>query len=476
MRRAERNLGEKRVLLGSLDRKNNLRLTYERLNLEEKAFISSTKFYQRQLLSRQTKLRQLQSREQGNKSSIFETGTSFPGLDGANEGATRGYFTSLTPPYSRNGLTGVEKGNGENTSLSKDRHGKQARMYSSQRHSYGHNKALDGAVNYVSTENRHETNVFSGEKEMKDEKILKSSQLGDPQLNVDDIIAYATRYGRRPGKSSGSSTHRENGVSSVSIVEKQAIWKGNFELSTSTEMDLLDTKRCAENEDMNPSKLSKSFDKNFSDVKNRPNYNNSDSSLRLSSEKTESARKTAPSENEPWVAPFKTVKRLSRDNDLKKSDSLLSSSSRLIAISSTLENQPDQETSGLDDDSSGVFTSEHTNNQATSLVSRTPSWHVTEALPALGRIRRGSFCDVKTFTSGKVLDLLSTCEIPNAERKSSKSLLEVESENLKYCRYLRSVTPEEAAGDSLDIPLKYRPSKNIIIGHTKVSPQLKDFQ
>ena len=109
------------------------------------------------------------------------------------------------------------------------------------------------------------------------------------------------------------------------------------------------------------------------------------------------------------------------------------------------------------------------------LVSRTPSWNGTEALPALGRIRRGSFCDVKTFTSGKVLDLLSSCAVPSPElpeKKGYGQFLEVDSENLKYCRYLRSVTPEAAStgpGEESQIPQKYRPSKNIIIGHTKFS-------
>ena len=103
------------------------------------------------------------------------------------------------------------------------------------------------------------------------------------------------------------------------------------------------------------------------------------------------------------------------------------------------------------------------------LVSRTPSWNGTEDLPALGRIRRGSFCDVKTFTSGKVLDLLSSCEVPIPEEENDKQFLKVENEDLKYCRYLRSVTPEHASGEG-GIPLKYRPSKNIIIGHTKMTP------
>ena len=110
------------------------------------------------------------------------------------------------------------------------------------------------------------------------------------------------------------------------------------------------------------------------------------------------------------------------------------------------------------------------------LVSRTPSWNGTKVLPALGRIRRGSFCDVKTFTSSKVLDLLSSCELPiqeQEEKKSDKQFLDVENDNLKYCRYLRSVTPEAAAGkdvgEPLVIPQKYRPSKNIIIGHTKIN-------
>ena len=118
---------------------------------------------------------------------------------------------------------------------------------------------------------------------------------------------------------------------------------------------------------------------------------------------------------------------------------------------------------------------ERSSSSIPALVSRTPSWTGTKALPALGRIRRGSFCDVKTFTSGKVLDLLSSCNVPTPERekKYTKQFLEVENENLKYCRYLRSPETTIVEGDeSLKIPLKYRPSKNIIIGHTKVHPLL----
>lgn len=113
--------------------------------------------------------------------------------------------------------------------------------------------------------------------------------------------------------------------------------------------------------------------------------------------------------------------------------------------------------------------SERPNTVTPNLATRRPSWIASETLPALATMRRGSLCDVKTFTSGKVLDLLSSCKLPDQGKKENKQLLDVE--NLKYCRYLRSVTPEDApAGGNLDIPLKYRPSKHIIIGHTKINP------
>lgn len=93
-------------------------------------------------------------------------------------------------------------------------------------------------------------------------------------------------------------------------------------------------------------------------------------------------------------------------------------------------------------------------------------------LPTLGIIRRGSMCDVKTFKSSRVLDFLSkykTCEMKNRHN------LEVELEELKYCRYLRLPSPsdqENTSEHSEGIPTKYQPSKNIVIGHTKVSSLL----
>ena len=153
-------------------------------------------------------------------------------------------------------------------------------------------------------------------------------------------------------------------------------------------------------------------------------------------------------------------------DELKSKNSFVVSSLK----SSQEANDPDVSISFQESDNrripiNAVEQTERTSANAPALVSRTPSWTGTEALPALGRIRRGSFCDVKTFTSGKVLDLLSSCEAPAPEKKNSKRFLEVENEDLKYCRYLRSVTPEHG-----EIPLKYRPSSNIIIGHTKFTP------
>ena len=119
--------------------------------------------------------------------------------------------------------------------------------------------------------------------------------------------------------------------------------------------------------------------------------------------------------------------------------------------------------------------SDHAIPNAPSLISRRPSWIGTDDMPALGHISRGSFCDVKTFTSGKVLHLLSSCRLPSMEKKSFKQFLNVEDENLKYCRYLRSASPKGEVDEdknedlSLSVPLKYRPSRKIIVGHTKVT-------
>jgi hypothetical protein len=119
------------------------------------------------------------------------------------------------------------------------------------------------------------------------------------------------------------------------------------------------------------------------------------------------------------------------------------------------------------------FTTERPTSSVPALVSRTPSWIGSKALPALGRIRRGSFCDVKTFTSGKVLDLLSSCEIPEVETKNRKQFLEVDNENLKYCRYLRSATPEEASlgagGEALEIPLSIDHQRISSLGTLKLT-------
>ena len=94
-----------------------------------------------------------------------------------------------------------------------------------------------------------------------------------------------------------------------------------------------------------------------------------------------------------------------------------------------------------------------------------------EFLPALERLRRGSYCDVKTFTSGRVLDFLSKDDPSETKRKQ---FLDVDTDLLKYCRYLRTPANWDGQEDSTldDIPENLKPSKNIIIGHTKITSLL----
>ena len=196
MRRTERKLGEQRVFLGSLSKKNNLKTTYERLNLEEKAFISSTKFNQRQLLSRQTKLRQLQTN--GNRGVNLETRpktrTSFPDLAGSSESVIRSYSNHLTLPYSRNGLRSLGEGKRLSSLLGKEGSIKQTKSdninkYISQ--SNASNNFVD--LKDVSTEKRNEikTPFRSAKVDSRSKQVQRSG------LHVGDIIAYSASYGKR---------------------------------------------------------------------------------------------------------------------------------------------------------------------------------------------------------------------------------------------------------------------------------------
>ncbi|CAB4023533.1 Hypothetical predicted protein [Paramuricea clavata] len=502
MRRTEHKLGEKRVFLGSLSKKNNLRTTYERLNLEEKAFISSTKFNQRKLLSRQSKLRQLQTN--GNRGVNLETRpktrTNFPDLAGSSDSVIRSYSNNLTLPYSRNGLRSPGEGKRLSSLLGKEGSIKQTKSdninkYISQ--SNASNNFVD--LKDVSTEKRNEirTPFRSAKVDSKSKQVQQRSG-----LHVGDIIAYSASYGKRAkpqrrvssidqegdvkigGNEISERTNEDKGIA----VKKPTVWMNDLHSSASTEINESDT-RSLENENINSTKHIQHSDKNVLDPKDLSNNSTS---------RRHSPRvlfgKTILEENVTNAGESMVVPWLRDSNCLALESNCVTAETRMQADTNTQSNELTSEsqfiTSPLEhsrtqeNDGPNVSTSSRKPNeplisisfnspQVPALVSRTPSWIGSKALPALGRIRRGSFCDVKTFTSGKVLDLLSSCEIPEVETKNSKQFLEVDNENLKYCRYLRSVTPEEASlgagGEALEIPLKYRPSKNIIIGHTKVN-------
>jgi hypothetical protein len=223
MRRTEQNLGEKRVLLGSLSKKNNLRKTYERLNLEEKAFISSTKFNRRQLLSRHTKLRQLQT--QGSKELNQETRPknrmSFPGLPGANESLIRSYSNNLTLPYSRNGLRNTGEGKRISSSVGKEESIEQMKSHKSQ--SNMRSNVLD--FKDVSTEKRNEMKISMKQKSAKVERDSKSKQIQESGLHVGDIIAYSASFDRREKRKKASSVDRED----LDTAGKQISEVGSFD-------------------------------------------------------------------------------------------------------------------------------------------------------------------------------------------------------------------------------------------------------
>ena len=197
MRRVQQNLGEKRVLLGSVDKKNNLRITYERLNIEEKAFISSTKFNRRQLLSRQSKLRQLQN----NKALTLGTRPNLPGLPRASESVVRSYSNNLTLPPSRNNLRSPGKGKRLGSLLTN--HGSVNDVpHNLDKHDY-------------SNSNLPNFKDVSGEKRSGIQTLVKakqsfktdSTQVDEPVLHVGDIIAYSTSFGKREEKPKKGSSH-----------------------------------------------------------------------------------------------------------------------------------------------------------------------------------------------------------------------------------------------------------------------------
>ena len=190
MRRFEQNLGEKRVLLGSLQNKNNLRVTCEKLSLEEKAFISSTQFNRRQLLSRQTKLRQLQ-KQSGKGRETRQSQTSLPVLPKVNENTIRSYSSNLTLPYPRKG----PRSRGEEKRISslfgkEDRGGTVKSDSSPQSNMEGHFINIKDE----SPEKRNEMKTLSKKKLLKVETGLKSKQVEDLGLQVGDLLAYSGSF------------------------------------------------------------------------------------------------------------------------------------------------------------------------------------------------------------------------------------------------------------------------------------------
>lgn len=114
IKRTEPNFVEKRILAGAQGKRNSLTLKYEQLNREEKAFISSNNFIKRQLLSRQSKLHQLQA--QLNKGAGHDSRPavasriSFPCLVGnANKSGLFRCSSNLTSSSSRSVLRTPEK-------------------------------------------------------------------------------------------------------------------------------------------------------------------------------------------------------------------------------------------------------------------------------------------------------------------------------------------------------------------------------
>ena len=206
MRRFEQNLGEKRVLLGSLQKKNNLRATCEKLSLEEKAFISSSQFNRRQLLSRQTKLRQLQKQNgKGRNVETRQSKTNLPVLPKVNESTIRSYSSNLTLPYPRKGPRSPGEGKRISFSFGKEDRGGTIKSDNSQSNVEGN------LINFKSesTERRKEMKIHSKKKLPKVETDLKPKQVEGLGVQVGDIIAYSGSFGEEK-RTTGSLVDRKN--------------------------------------------------------------------------------------------------------------------------------------------------------------------------------------------------------------------------------------------------------------------------
>ena len=203
MRRFEQNLGEKRVLLGSLQKKNNLRVTCEKLCLEEKAFISSTQFNRRQLLSRQTKLRQLQKQSaKGRNKETRQSKTNLPVLCKGSENTIRSYSSNLTLPYPRKGPRSPGEGKRISSLFGKEDRGGTIKSNNSQSN-------VEGNLKNESTEKRNEMKIISKKKLPEVETDLKPKQVGGIDLQVGDIIAYSGSFDKEK-RTAGSLICRKN--------------------------------------------------------------------------------------------------------------------------------------------------------------------------------------------------------------------------------------------------------------------------
>ena len=222
MRRAPQNLGEKRVLLRSVDKKNNLRITYEKLNIEEKAFISSTQFDRRQLLSRQSKLRTLQHNKGLESGSRPKTRANLPGLSRTSHTVVRSYSNNLVLPSSRNNSR--SPGKGKQLSSLLGNHDSVDNM--SHNNLKKHNS--DSLVDFKESSSEKRSGIrapLKAEKSGKS-KTDSSNVSGGSGVHVGDIIAYSGSFGKRekPRKETGSDDDREDKESEDNQISKVGLY------------------------------------------------------------------------------------------------------------------------------------------------------------------------------------------------------------------------------------------------------------
>lgn len=97
MRRSGPDMAEKRVLLQSTSKKNNLARIYRKVNLEQKSFMSTSQFDKRLLLNKHEKFRQLRSQQNEQKISMYQR-NNFPHIPGSIPVTPRLYPSSLCNP------------------------------------------------------------------------------------------------------------------------------------------------------------------------------------------------------------------------------------------------------------------------------------------------------------------------------------------------------------------------------------------